>query len=347
MGKIFLRKILQLTLAGVTLALLIFPAAATSGKEPSGTGPRLQGTFLQLTAAQGDWQPDDWARLFGYFRQLHLSQLVIQWTVYDDLSFSPAPDLRQVPHPPLAAIFQQADEAGLQVWLGLAHDSGYWEKIRRDPALVAVYLRRLRRRDEALAGRLAAQFGNHRFFRGWYITEEVDDVNWQEAPAQEVLFAYLRDLSKFLHELTPGAGVAISGFANGRTDPRAFADFWRNLLAAANIDVVFFQDGVGAGKLSLAEVAPYLAALRQAVQSQSRTLQVVVELFHRISERPFRAQAASWDRVARQLEIASRYSTGGILAFSVPDYLTPLAGPEADRLFEAYWQFIKSKRELP
>jgi hypothetical protein len=137
--------------------------------------------------------------------------------------------------------------------------------------------------------------------------------------------------------------VAISGFANGRTDPRAFGDFWRHLLAAAGIDVVFFQDGVGAGKLSLAEVPLYLTALRQAVQSQSRTLQVVVELFRQVSERPFRAQAASWDRVGRQLEIAGCFSPGGILAFSVPEYLTPLGGPEADRLFKAYLQFIKLK----
>ena len=75
---------------------------------------RLQGTFLQFTAAHGDWQPADWAKLFGYFKELRLTQLVIQWTVYDDLAFFPAPEYQQVAQPPLSTIMQLADAAGLK-----------------------------------------------------------------------------------------------------------------------------------------------------------------------------------------------------------------------------------------
>ncbi len=342
MRKNFLHIILNQVLAGVALALLL-GSTAVAGENPTAPGPRLRGTFLQLTAAHGDWQPGDWARLFGYFKELHLSQLVIQWTVYDDLAFFPASDFRQAANPPLPIILQQADAAGLHVLVGLAHDPGYWEKIRRDPALVEVYLRRARLRDEAIAGQLAPQLQNHPSFRGWYIPEEVDDVNWQEDPAREVLFAYLRDLSNFLHKLTPGTRVAISGFANGRTDPRTFGRFWQTLLEATAIDAVFFQDGIGAGKLLPEELPPYLGALRQAAQSQSRELQVVVELFQQVNAHPFRARPASWDRVARQLEIAGRSTSGGLLGFSVPEYLTPLGGPEAERLFKAYLRYTGSK----
>ena len=94
------------------------------------------------------------------------------------------------------------------------------------------------------------------------------------------------------------------------------------------------------------ELTLYLGALRQAVQTQSRELQVVVELFRQVSERPFRAQPASWDLVLRQLEVAARFATDGILAFSVPEYMTPLGGPEADKLFKAYLQYIKPSGDL-
>jgi len=87
----------------------------------------------------------------------------------------------------------------------------------------------------------------------------------------------------------------------------------------------------------------YLEAMRQAVQSQSRELKVVVELFRIVSEHPFRAQPAPWERVARQLQIAAPFATGGLLAFSVPEYLTPLGGPEAEKLFKAYLDYRRPR----
>ena len=330
----------------VTLAVLWCNYSVASEK-PVIPAARIQGTFLQLTAAHGDWQPANWARLFDYFKELRLSQLVIQWTVFDDLAFFPTMAGRQTPRPPLSTIMQLADAAGLQVWVGLSHDPKFWDKIRRDPKLVEVYLRRLRLRDEAIARELAPQLQTHPSFRGWYITEEVDDVNWQEAPAREILFAFLRDLSAFLHALNPGATVALSGFTNARLDPKTLGLFWNKLLGAAAIDKVLFQDGIGAEKLTLDELPLYLEALHQAARAQSRRLQVVVEIFRQVHERPFRAQPASWERVARQLEIAARYSTDGIMAFSVPEYMTPAGGTEAANLFKAYLHYENSSRRPP
>lgn len=342
-GRRICRLTLRQILVGIALACLLFSAAAVADDKAAPPGPRLRGTFLQLTEAHGGWKEADWVRLFGYFKELHLSQLIIQWTVYDDLAFFQGENFRQVANPPLPTILKLADAAGMQVLVGLAHDSGFWEKISRDPELVEIFLRRLRLRDETLVRQLVPQLQDHPSFRGWYIPEEVDDVNWQGAPARKVLFAYLRELSAYLHKAAPGSRVAISGFTNGRTDPKALGRFWQDMVEEASIDDVLFQDGVGAGKLLPEEVPVYLEVLRQAVQSQARKLQVVVELFRQVSERPFRAQPASWDRVARQLEIAARYSTGGILAFSVPEYLTPMGGPEADKLFKSYLNYIGVK----
>ncbi len=324
-------------------SLLLFSTVALADDKAVPSGPRLQGTFLQLTEAHSRWKEADWAKLFGYFKQLQLSQLVIQWTVYDDLAFFQGENFRQMPNPPLPIILKLADAAGLQVMVGLATDSGYWDKVGRDPELVKIFLRRLRLRDEAIVGQLAPQLKDHPSFRGWYIPEEIDDINWQEASARKVLFAHLQELSAALHKAAPGR-VAISGFTNGRTDPKSLARFWQSLLEETGIDDLLFQDGVGAKKLLVEEVPVYLESLRQAVPPGSgRKLQVVVELFRQVSERPFRAQAAPWDRVKRQLEIAARYANGGILAFSVPEYMTPTAGPEANKLFRAYLNYLGGK----
>lgn len=330
------------TLGGIILAFLLMTAVAVAEDKVT-SKPSLRGTFLQITEVNGRWNEQNWSRLFGYFKELHLSQLIIQWTVYDDLAFFQGENSRQVVTPPLSTILKLADTAGMQVLVGLFFDSSFWGKIRQNPEQVEIFLKRLRQRDETLVGQLAPQLKDHPSFRGWYIPEEVDDINWQEARARQVLLAYLRDLSANLHKAMPGSQVAISGFANGRTDPKSLGLLWQNILAETGIDEVLFQDGVGAGKLRLEEVPLYLEALRPMVQSQGRKLQVVVELFHQVSEHPFRAQPASWDRIARQLEIANHYSTGGILAFSVPEYLTPMGGSEADKLFKAYLKYVGVK----
>jgi hypothetical protein len=67
----------------------------------------------------------------------------------------------------------------------------------------------------------------------------------------------------------------------------------------------------------------------------------VVESFTQVEgppldENPFRAVPTPIERLLRQLETASRYSSGHVLAFSVPEYMTPLGGEDAERLFREY-----------
>jgi hypothetical protein len=146
--------------------------------------------------------------------------------------------------------------------------------------------------------------------------------------------------------LTPEARVAISGFANARTDPQTLAMIWKALLSEAPIDEVLFQDGVGAQKLSLADLEIYLPVLQQAVASQGRDFRVVVELFRQVSARPFRARPAPWTELERQLSLAAQYSTSGLMAFSVPEYLTPLGGTEAARLSTTYLDWLRSSQAV-
>jgi hypothetical protein len=326
----------------VTIGACLLLAGRVGSAPEAVAKPRLQATFLQLTAAHGDWPPEKWAQLFDYFRQLKLTRLIVQWSVYDDLAFFPAKHFRQVNRPPLETILKLADRAHMEVLVGLAYDSQFWGKIEREPRLVEIYLRRLRLRSQEAARAMLPWAQAHPSFRGWYLPEEVDDVNWQQSEARCVLIEHLRDLGRFLRRLTPTARLALSGFADGRTDPQTLGHLWRELLAGAPLDLVLFQDGIGAQKLSLEDLPPYLSAVRQATISSGRHFQVVVELFQQVCARPFQARPAPWPRLERQLALASKYSDNGGVGFSVPEYLTPLGGPAAARLYEAYLGWLKS-----
>jgi len=321
-------------------AALSFSASAR-GAAPRGSA-RIGGTFLQLVAQHGDWKPENWRDLFGQFRQIGVSQLVVQWTLYEDTAFFTTKSYKQVNAPPLETILRLADEHKVRVVLGLAHDPGFWLKIRRDPALVEVYLRRLRLRSQDLAREILPLAATHASFAGWYIPQEIEDTSWRDREPRQILFDHLRDLARGLHEISPGKEVAISGFSNAHSDPRAFEEFWTAMLGKAEVDVVLFQDGVGAQKLSLDYVDLYLTAIRKAVVGRSKKLQVVVEIFRQTDGPPlretgtFKAVPAPLERIDRQVEIAAKYSSLPVVAFSIPEYMSPFGGAEAGKLYQAY-----------
>jgi len=332
-----MRKIL----AGAVLCALLAPLPALAQQEAP---PRalLQGTFIQLNNAHHHWAEDDWERLFGDFRSLALSQLVIQWTVYDNTAFYLSEEDRGKGTPPLEAILQRADAAGLRVRVGLVHEPQYWEKIsRRRIASVSAYLRQSRYRSLQVARELHPRLIAHPSFCGWYIPEEIDDVNWLEPERRQALFEHFAELTAALRQLAPQAEIALSGFSNANTDPVAFEKFYTGLLQAAAADVVLLQDGIGVQKLDLEYLELYLAAMRRAADAHGRDLQVVVELFRQVEgppldDQPFKAIPAPLGRIRRQIELASRYSTAGVMAFSVPDYMSSSAGPEARQLLQDY-----------
>ena len=180
--------------------------------------------------------------------------------------------------------------------------------------------------------------GKHRSFRGWYITEEIEDATWKKPDARSVVIAHVRELATNLRALKPDATIAISGFSNAETTPATFGQFWSDLLRAAPVDVLLFQDGIGVGKQALSSLPLYLAAARDAASRNGRQMQVVVEIFQQVTTTPaFVAVPAPLDRVTRQIDVAATYSSApGPIAFSIPEYMTPLGGPDAQRLFEAY-----------
>lgn len=302
---------------------------------------RLHGSFLQLLAVHYEWRDEDWKRLFGYFTALGLTDLVVQWSVLDDLAFHPNPSEAGRTGSPLESILAAADEARMRVLVGLAHDSRYWDEIRAESAPLGDYLRRLESRSLAAAQRMTSLLAAHRSFEGWYLPLEVDDVNWVDPVRRGLLFEHLRGLSEQLRRIEPAARIALSGFSNARIDPRGFESFWHGLLASAPaIDVVLLQDGVGAHKLDIAEVPLYMAAAGKAASRNGRELRAVVETFRQtagppIDDKPFSAAPAAMDRLQRQLRAAAPFASR-IIAFSVPEYLSPAGGPAARRLYEDY-----------
>jgi Domain of unknown function (DUF4434) len=318
----------------VTAVLLSCRGPALHAANPSA---RLNGTFLQLSVQHKNWTDPQWSELFEYFRRLQLSEVILQWTTYDDIVFYGSPAEKS--DSPLTKILAAASRTGLKVWVGLYLDSEYWNRVAEGQATSA-YLNRLRLRSLGIAEDLAHLVRQQAAFAGWYLPEEIDDSNWQTPEARRELLRHLGLVSGRLHELTPGARIAISTFSNARVSPAQFRDFWAEAFHKSTLSTVLLQDGIGVHKLELNEFPLYAGALADVARSLGRDFGIVVELFQQISGLPldtgaFHASPAPWERVRSQMVIAHQF-TGYVVGFSVPEYMTPLGIPGAEQLYANY-----------
>ena len=307
---------------------------AGSGLPAADSCAPLEGTFLQLSLPHKGWTETRWVELFGYFRRLGLSQVVVQWTVSDDAAFyEPAGNSDSA----LNTILMVAAQSGMKVWVGLYHDSKYWTRIGLDPRATSLYLEHLRSKSLAIARDLTPVLERQRNFAGWYLSEEIDDVNWQSPAARRELLLHLDLVSSGLHRLTPEAKIAISAFSNARLSPGQWSDFWKEIFAASSINAVLLQDGIGMQKLDLNEFPVYAEALATAAREAGRDFSIVPELFQQVGGPPvdsgdFKAKPATWQRVSRQLAVARRF-TSSIIGFSVPEYMSPVGIQGAEQLY--------------
>src|SRR6266404_9028829 len=301
----------------------------------------LKGTFLQLTNAQLARPAAEWRQLFDELRTIGINTLFLQWTVLDR-----KPLFQEVRHgtaanSPLSSILELAAQSGIRVWFGLDLDSSYWEEIKQPAEMLRPYFRR---RLQDLAGFLddlnATTTGAP--FAGWYIPDEIDDRTWLDPGKRATLKKYLAETVAMLKARRPGSKVAISGFSNSFADPDLLASFWADIIRASGIDLLLFQDGVGEGKVALENIGLYYRALDRAVRGVGAQLGAVVELFSLMPDG--RRVPAMVGRIREQIAAANRLTSFPAVAFSIPDYMSHLAGRQAGDLLSNFLSSQKSCR---
>jgi len=294
--------------------------------EPEPLCPRL--TFLQFYQTQlGVSSPDYAEELFRKTRSLGFKTVILQWSSYDDVSFYESSGSKETVDAKLKQMIQAGCRSGIKFWLGLHHDSHFWEQAAASPDEVKVYLDKrlldLQLRLPALLALLRQINVPDDCIHGWYISDEIDDMTWS-GDKQKKISDYLGKTSKLLREVRPDWLIAISGFTNQAKSPDGYARFWDELLNDAQIDYLFFQDGIGAGKLTLQAAELYISALATMARRRPYSVVVVLELFDmQLRDGKTQYAAANQNRVRRQLRLTEKATGGGhqTAVFAASPYL--------------------------
>lgn len=301
----------------------------------------LQGTFLQLTDAQAARPAEDWRQLTDELRTIGIYNLFLQWTVVDRKAFFHTARFETPANTPLPHILDLAAKSGVHVWIGLAMDTSYWEEIKQSPELLRVYFHKRLQDLTGFLNDLNATISGVPF-AGWYIPDEIDDRTWLDLAKRAVLKKYLADTVTVLKTMRPGSKVAISGFSNSFADPDQLGGFWADVIKSSGIDLLLFQDGVGEGKVAPEDIGFYYGALNSAVRGAGAQLGAVVELFSLMPNG--QRVPAMIARIREQIAVADRLTSFPPVAFSVPDYMSHLAGQQASGLLANFLSTQKGCR---
>jgi hypothetical protein len=233
-------------------------------------------------------------------------------------------------------ILKAADVFDMNVYLGLALDSSYWEG-KMDPQAQAVY-------NKNIMGELYSMYKSHKSLAGWYLPEEIDDRNFLTKERKDAIVYYLKQMSSYAKMLTKKP-VMISPYFGINPDGNAYALFWEEIFKQAKIDIFAMQDGVGTKRTTAQESSEVFKALKPVMDKYGVKFWANLEVFEQthgwpVDDKAWQSTTAKIERVKAQMELMSPYVEKCVI-FDYPSYMSPrLENPLYDN-YAKYYQEIK------
>jgi len=244
--------------AGLGAAVALRASAQVPLTRPASCGPfRRRAIVWQPWASHAQLSVADWRQLGEVAQHEGYVRVLVQWSRFGDTEFWPASGPRWL-------------EDGLAHWrdlplrliMGLYMGQDYYQVLAQsDPALRA---HMLLCRDHSLEQ--AQRLLSHPPalpVDGWYLPQEIDDLNWRRATRERMLRTYLGAMRDGLARLAPGRAelpVYVSAFFSGASTPGNFASLLARLHRDTGV-VWVVQGGMGTHRLSDARTAAYLRAI--------------------------------------------------------------------------------------
>jgi hypothetical protein len=179
-------------------------------------------------------------------------------------------------------------------------------------------------RNTKVATELWTLYGKEKSFYGWYLTHEANDI----ARASD---AYYNAMSDFLHSFEADKPVLIS--------PAGTPIVSKEILSTTKVDIVAYQDAVGAGYVPyrytydpeqrMQQLEEVYKAYEVAHCDSGKHLWSNLEIWEMDGPEYKDAHPANFEGVIRQLHIESKH-VDTVTAYQLVGYMSPQCGPSGD-----------------
>ena len=252
------------------MGLLVLALAVGCASMPGSKGQaRLAGTLWWVTAQDAYRPIEAWRVELDELEALGMDLMVLNGPFVGEA-------LRPGASDPMGSFFEETTYRGMQLYLDTLCVPDWW--LIDDPAAEID-------RARARIADLEARYGRYGAFEGWYIPYEVYACWGTMATLVQTLY---REVAAHCKRVAPDRPVLISPFfildERGLlgdfpwATPADYEAFWTQTLGQADIDVVALQDsGEHLACYTLAERAPFFAAMKRACDATGTTLWANVE----------------------------------------------------------------------
>lgn len=241
---------------------------------------------------------------------------------------------------PISILLNSADKYDIKVFISGGF-FGDWTNVLHcitDPQIQKLRMKAL--------NEVAEKYGHHKSFYGWY---------WPDEPFinkhyNENFISYVNECSKEGRKLLPNSRMLIAPYGTKVAVPDSK---YISQLEKLDVDYIAYQDEVGVGKSSVADISSYYEKLRIAHDKAGRSkLWADIELF-RFESTPYKSPLlpADFGRVKKQIEAVEPY-VDNILAYQYqgmmnkPKCTDYSDYTDSDKLYADYVKWLGESRDF-
>lgn len=307
---------------------------------------KITGTFLQLDEVNLQYPRTKWEEEFRIMKDMGMDTVAIQyWGTSEKVDY-PSDIFPRSEHCHVADwMFELAEQYGINLYVGILLIDGWWTASKEPSYFDKALPFQIKVIDE-----LQSIYGKNPSFYGWYITEELDDLNWKTPESQAHVIAFFKKLVAHCKEVSNNKPVLTAPFIGWNTGnnlhmtEEAFEQLWTDFYRETDIDIISLQDASIRADYHNEVLPPYFRALQNAAQKTGKRAWSDLETFHQIQgwpfdAQPFKAVPAQFERVLKQMEIESPF-VEKIITFEFHHYMCPLKGEEPARLYKEYRDWL-------
>jgi len=190
----------------------------------------------------------EWDNVFKQMNECEINQLILQWSKHGVVDFTQNKIWLQ-------NILSLAEKYQVEVVIGLYSDDKYFKVIENSRNNLRDYFQRHLRKNIQHAEQVYAIARDYKSFAGWYLYEEIDDLNYQDYSRQFALKEYLQSMAKALKTISVRS-LYVSGFYSNRMTPCVYSDMLDNVIQQEY--KLLLQSGIGAKLVDVEESVQYI-----------------------------------------------------------------------------------------